>query len=582
MTAPGPARVGLIVPSSNTALEPALIEMGLPTDEVVFHMSRARVTSVSLQRESLEQFETGPMCQAASLLADARPDVLVWAGTAGLWRGLRSDRALCDAITQLTSVPAVTTGLALVEACRWLGARRVALVTPYLVDVVDRIVKTFANEGVTVSAERHLRTERQPRLRPRPPRRGAGPGSRLRVRRHRRRGHRLHQHERGKDRHGARTPHRSHRPRQHRRIRLVRPEGGWGGRPRTASIPGPWETGTGTSSDGGSMKFVTFATAALEERVGAVLDDVVLDLLGASGGNPVFGSMVALAASGPEGRAAAAALCADAGTGTADGPFHHRAGELRLLAPVPRPVKNVYCVGLNYRSHVEQNAAALGEPVVIPEVPLFFSKPVTAVIGQGAPVRHDSRLTHKLDYEVELAVVIGKKGTWIDPERAYDHVFGFTIVNDISARDLQWRTSQFLYGKGLDSYCPMGPTIVTVDEMPSLDQVLLELRVNGEVRQSETAGNMLFPPQAAIAELSRGITLKLGDVISLGTPGGCGYQSTPPSFLQPGDIVECRATVIGSLINTVVGVTGDSPAHMANDSREPAGRCRDQEEGTYS
>ncbi len=305
------------------------------------------------------------------------------------------------------------------------------------------------------------------------------------------------------------------------------------------------------------MKFVTFSTAALGDRVGAMLDDGVVDLLGASGGDPVFASMVALAASGPHGKEMAAALCAGFGRGPGtggDSRFHHRLTEARLLAPVPRPRKNVYCVGLNYRSHVEQNAAALGQRLVIPEVPLFFSKPVTAVTGPGAPVRLDPRLTGKLDYEVELAVVMGKEGTWVDPEHVYDHIFGFTIVNDISARDLQWRTSQFLYGKGLDSYCPMGPTIVTVDEMPPLDEVMLELRVNGEVRQSETAGNMLFPPEVAVAELSRGITLEPGDVISLGTPGGCGYQMAPPSYLQPGDIVECRATAIGSLTNTVVGV----------------------------
>jgi 2-keto-4-pentenoate hydratase/2-oxohepta-3-ene-1,7-dioic acid hydratase in catechol pathway len=307
------------------------------------------------------------------------------------------------------------------------------------------------------------------------------------------------------------------------------------------------------------MRFVTFSTAALGERVGALVGDRVVDLLEASGDNPVFRSMLALAGSGPEGREIAAELCEDGGAGRSaghDGPPSHALGDVRLWAPVPRPMKNVYCVGLNYRSHVEQNAAALGEPVVLPEVPLFFSKPVTAVIGPGQAVVHDSRLTHKLDYEVELAVVMGKKGTWIAPEDVYDHIFGFTIVNDVSARDLQWRTGQFLYGKGLDSFCPMGPAVVTVDEMPALDRVMLELLVNGELRQSETAGNMLFPPEVAIAELSRGITLEPGDVISLGTPGGCGYQSSPPVFLWPGDTVECRANAIGSLVNPVARAEG--------------------------
>jgi 2-keto-4-pentenoate hydratase/2-oxohepta-3-ene-1,7-dioic acid hydratase in catechol pathway len=235
-------------------------------------------------------------------------------------------------------------------------------------------------------------------------------------------------------------------------------------------------------------------------------------------------------------------------------------GSVRLAAPIPRPAKNVFCVGLNYRSHVEQNAIALGQPIEIPNIPLFFSKPVTAVIGPGDAVAYDPRLTNKLDFEVELAVVIAKQGTWIDPEDADEHIFGFTIVNDVSARDLQWRTSQFFYGKGLDSYCPMGPAIVTADEMPPLADVVLELRVNGELRQSESAGNMLFPPEVAIAELSKGITLEPGDVISLGTPGGCGYQTVPPRFLRPGDLVECRGGPIGALQNHVVDVTDDLPA----------------------
>ncbi len=154
-------------------------------------------------------------------------------------------------------------------------------------------------------------------------------------------------------------------------------------------------------------------------------------------------------------------------------------------------------------------------------------------------------------------MVIGKQGTWIAPQDVHEHIFGFTIVNDVSARDLQWRTSQCFYGKGLDSYCPMGPAIVTADEMPLLAEVLLELEVNGELRQSEPAGNMLFPPEVAIAELSKGITLEPGDVISLGTPGGCGYQTVPPRFLSPGDVIECRAGPIGALRNHVVNVTDD-------------------------
>ena len=318
------------------------------------------------------------------------------------------------------------------------------------------------------------------------------------------------------------------------------------------------------------MKLVTFSPPEQGRRVGALVQGHVIDLLAASGDDPVFATMLGLVAAGPPSLIRAASLCADLSAGLTTGVDANEVDDpgpcypvssVRLAAPIPRPAKNVFCVGLNYRSHVEQNARALGQPIEIPAIPLFFSKPVTAVIGPGDAVVYDPRLTNKLDFEVELAVVIAKKGTWITPEEAHDYIFGFTIVNDVSARDLQWRTSQFFYGKGQDSYCPMGPAILTAEEMPSLADVLLELTVNGELRQSEPAGNMLFPPEVAIAELSKGITLEPGDVISLGTPGGCGYQTVPPRFLRPGDLIECRAGPIGALQNHVADVTDNGPSN---------------------
>jgi 2-keto-4-pentenoate hydratase/2-oxohepta-3-ene-1,7-dioic acid hydratase in catechol pathway len=313
------------------------------------------------------------------------------------------------------------------------------------------------------------------------------------------------------------------------------------------------------------VKLVTFSSPDRDRRVGALIEGHVVDLLAGSGDDPAFATMLTLVATGQPALEWAANLCADlSGRLRTDSPHSagkavpsYPLGSVRLAAPIPRPTKNVFCVGLNYRSHVEQNAIALGQPIEIPSIPLFFSKPVTAVIGPDDAIVCDPRLTNKLDFEIELAVVIGKQGTWIAPEDVHEHIFGFTIVNDVSARDLQWRTSQFFYGKGLDSYCPMGPAIVTTDEMPSLAEVPLELKVNGELRQSEAAGNMLFPPETAIAELSKGITLEPGDVISLGTPGGCGYQTVPPRFLRPGDVIECSAAPIGTLRNRVVDVSDD-------------------------
>ncbi|WP_186526310.1 fumarylacetoacetate hydrolase family protein [Leekyejoonella antrihumi] len=299
------------------------------------------------------------------------------------------------------------------------------------------------------------------------------------------------------------------------------------------------------------MKLLTFKTRGADQaRLGGVLPgQEVLDLTGASAGDPQFESMLSLIEAGPDGLSRAADLIHGGARAHA-----YPIAEVDMLAPIPRPRKNVYCVGLNFRSHVEQNAAALGQPVEIPDVPLFFSKPVTAVIGTGEAIRLDERLTTQLDYEVELAIVIGRRGIGIDPGQASDYIFGYTIANDVSARDLQWRTSQFLYGKGLDTYCPLGPVVLTADQVPSLDDLTLELLVNNEIRQSESAGHMLFSPAEVIGWLSSGITLEPGDIITLGTPGGCGYQTTPTRFLGPGDIVECRVDAIGSLINPVQSV----------------------------
>jgi 2-keto-4-pentenoate hydratase/2-oxohepta-3-ene-1,7-dioic acid hydratase in catechol pathway len=303
------------------------------------------------------------------------------------------------------------------------------------------------------------------------------------------------------------------------------------------------------------MRFVTFAHDSTAHLGTHVTEHEILDLTGVSGGDPAFESMLALIDGGPTALKQARAW-ADPTTRTDStlAAHIHRLEDVDPLSPIPRPRKNVFCVGLNYVSHVEMNARALGLPIEIPEVPLFFDKPVTAVVGPGAPIVLDPRLTAQLDYEVELAIVIGRGGSWISETDASAHIFGYTLANDVSARDLQFRTSQFLYGKGQDSYCPIGPAITTPDEVGDLAGVTVELLVNGEVRQRESAGNMLFSPASVISRLSQGITLEPGDIITLGTPGGCGYQLTPTAFLRHGDIVECRATGIGRLANPVAAI----------------------------
>jgi 2-keto-4-pentenoate hydratase/2-oxohepta-3-ene-1,7-dioic acid hydratase in catechol pathway len=306
------------------------------------------------------------------------------------------------------------------------------------------------------------------------------------------------------------------------------------------------------------MKFVTFREDK-SDRIGVFVgDSEILDLTRATG-DPCMDSMLELIEAGPPALETATRRIEEAQSDRSGmAGFLLPVADVQLRAPIPRPRKNVICVGLNYRSHVEQNAVALGQPFAIPELPLFFSKPVTAVVGPGEAILRDRRLTSQLDYEIELAVVIGRRGSWISPEHALEHVFGFTIVNDVSARDLQWRTSQFFIGKGLDSYCPMGPAIITKDQMPDFSEVVLELRVNGQVRQQEAAGNMIFSLPNIISELSKGMTLEAGDVVSLGTPGGCGYQMQPAVYLQPGDAVECLVEPIGILANPVVeGATAE-------------------------
>ncbi len=233
-----------------------------------------------------------------------------------------------------------------------------------------------------------------------------------------------------------------------------------------------------------------------------------------------------------------------------------------LLAPIPRPAKNVFCVGSNYRAHVTEASRAQKKQNKVPDHPVFFSKPPTAVIGPGASIRLDPKISQKMDYEVELGVVIGKAGRDIPAARALDHVFGFTIINDITARDVQRRHGgQFLKGKGLDTSCPIGPQIVTLDELPGFDKLRISLKVNDEVRQDGNTGSMIFSIPRLLESLSEGMTLEPGDMLATGTPSGVGYAMDPPQFLQDGDRITCEIEGIGRLENTVREVS--SEAHAA-------------------
>ncbi|MDT8856229.1 fumarylacetoacetate hydrolase family protein [Paracoccaceae bacterium Fryx2] len=228
------------------------------------------------------------------------------------------------------------------------------------------------------------------------------------------------------------------------------------------------------------------------------------------------------------------------------------AGGAAFLAPLPRPEKNVFCVGRNYIEHIAEGARAQNTTVAVTDVPVFFTKPRTAVIGASQDVPIFPHVSTQIDYEVELAVIIGTPGRDIAKADAMAHVFGYTILNDITARDVQRRHGgQYFKGKGLDGSCPMGPWIVTADDLPDPQALKIALRVNDELRQSSTTAAMIFDIATLIASLSEGLTLEPGDILATGTPSGVGYAMTPPQFLKDGDTVTCEIEGIGRLGNRV-------------------------------
>ena len=226
----------------------------------------------------------------------------------------------------------------------------------------------------------------------------------------------------------------------------------------------------------------------------------------------------------------------------------------KLLAPVPRTPKNIFCVGKNYHEHAKEFAGSGfdgGAKDVVPPHPVVFSKPHSAIIADGEPILGDLDPTGGLDYEGELGVVIGQGGRGIRKADALKHVFGYTIVNDVTARHLQKRHSQWILGKGLDSFCPMGPAILTADEVPDPTKLVLTTWVNGEQRQNAPVSDLIFDIPTLIEAISAAITLEPGDVIATGTPAGVGIGFDPPRFLKKGDVVRIEVTGIGVLQNAV-------------------------------
>lgn len=303
------------------------------------------------------------------------------------------------------------------------------------------------------------------------------------------------------------------------------------------------------------MKLATYRPTVEDAgRLGAIVGDLIVDLerLGAAAGVTLPNRMLELIDLGPAAIPVIAEIVAKHASAFPLGTAVPLAN-VRLMAPIPRPRKNIFGIGLNYLDHVAEAAEALQTSPDLPREPVIFSKPPTSVIGNGDPVLHNGAITQQLDWEVELGVVIGTTARRVSREKALNYVFGYTVIVDMSARDCR-RAGQWIYSKGLDSYAPMGPVIVTADEIPDPQALDLWLNVNGVEKQRSNTSHMLFKVDELIADISQGITLEPGDIIASGTPEGVGAGRTPQEWLWPGDVIEAHVAGIGSIRNPVVNV----------------------------
>lgn len=297
------------------------------------------------------------------------------------------------------------------------------------------------------------------------------------------------------------------------------------------------------------MRLATFETQG-RQRIGVVMSDSqtlvdVTPLLGERANGP--GGLAEFIGEWDSVKTALTPLPADL--------HRFKAAEVTLQAPLPRPARNLICVGRNYVEHAQEFAASGYDSSVQtreearPDAPVFFTKATTTVTGPFSDVGLHANVTSEVDYEAELAVIVGRAGRNIDKAHALDHVWGYTIVNDVTARDLQKTHMQWFLGKSLDQFCPMGPWVVTADEV-DLENLVVTSSVNGELRQKATLQDMIFDIPTLIEVLSAGMTLNVGDVICTGTPAGVGIGFNPPKFLTPGDTVEVTINQIGTIRNT--------------------------------
>lgn len=301
------------------------------------------------------------------------------------------------------------------------------------------------------------------------------------------------------------------------------------------------------------MKLVTYRThVEAEARLGVLQDSTVVDVaeFGAHVGLNFPQRMLDFIDRGPNAVAQLRDALA-AARGAWGNALAVPVASVTLLAPIPRPRKNIFGIGLNYLDHVAESSKALDTAPDLPKEPVVFSKPPTAIVGPGDPVQHDGNMTQQLDWEVELAMIMGTRAQHVAREEALSCVFGYSVMIDVSARDNR-RAGQWIFSKGMDSYAPFGPCIVTADEIPDPQVLDLALTINGVEKQRSNTAKMLFKVDELIADLSKGITLEPGDIIASGTPEGVGAGRDPQEWMWPGDVMEAWVEGIGALRHPII------------------------------
>ena len=303
------------------------------------------------------------------------------------------------------------------------------------------------------------------------------------------------------------------------------------------------------------MRLITYRsdiTAAA--RLGAIVGNQVVDLarLAEEQGQYLPDNMLDFIDLGPQGVRSGTDLL-EAYQGNFPAGTAWPVQNVKILAPIPRPRKNIFGIGLNYVEHVAESSRTLDTSKELPKEPVIFSKPPTTVIGPDDAIEHNAKITQQLDWEVELAVIMGTRAKRVSEADALDYVFGYSLMIDMSARDCR-RAGQWIYSKGQDTYAPFGPCIVTADEIPDPHSLNLSLKVNGVTKQDSNTRHMLFNVNALIADISKGITLEPGDIIATGTPEGVGAGRSPQEWVWPGDVIEAYVEKIGELRHPVVAV----------------------------